>query len=526
MNAKQVQYAKHSVCKVMGVHKAFNYKEPYLLEEESQFGGTAFFIDPKLFGSNFSIEIGDSRFALTNFHVVDTLDNKTCQLTYPSKGNSCITATVIFVVPSMDVAILQIDPHGDHPLWFDSGDIRDFIQSIPNLKVNTDMIKGNSQKVVAIGFPNLSSDYQLAEGCISGRGLGMIQCTISLNGGNSGGPLMCKNKVIGICTASICESESLGLAVPISQICRFLQLWTSYNSTILCTPSWGVLTKTTTPDYMEYHAVDTAIQGCSVQKMVQDVGTLYKASIREGDILLGINSNNKRYNIDNYGLVQVPWTDKRVPIDNQEFIISLHPDDIRMDIFKWSTKRMKRNIKVRPSPIDFKIRHMYHAWEPVDYAMLGGCVFMNLSMNQLEVEDEEDEAYCPPSQVASIQAFIHKSMHMEHSVVVTHIPAQSHVSSQKLIQPFDRIIKCNGKKVKDVRHFEELIRTSVHACNVDNNTTKTSFIVLETQRDTIYLNLHKLLLKEIQDCMRMAYPKEKCQLLQLSTKKKRKRTLY
>lgn len=526
MNTKQVQLAKHSVCKVMGVHKTFNYKEPYLQEEESQFGGTAFFIDPKLFGSNFPIEVGDKRFALTNFHVVDTLDNKTCQLTYPSKGNSCITATVIFVVPSMDVAILEINPHGEHPLWFDSGDIRDFIQSIPNLKVNTTMVKGNSQKVVAIGFPNLSSDYQLAEGCISGRGLGMIQCTISLNGGNSGGPLMCKNKVIGICTASISESEALGLAVPISQIFRFLQLWANYNDTILSTPSWGVVTKTTTPDYMQYHSVDEAIQGCTVQKMVKNVGTLYQSSIREGDILMGINSDGNRYNIDNYGLVQVPWTDKRVPIDNQEFIISLHPDAIQMDIFKWSNKRIKRNISVCPSTIDFKVRHMYHAWETIDYAMLGGCVFMNLNMNHLEIDEDEDEAYCPANQVASIQSFIHKTMHMNHTVVVTHIPGQSHVSSQKLIQPFDRIIKCNGKKVKDVKHFDELIRTSVHACNANETDVKASFIVLETQNNTIYLDLHKLLLKEVQDCMRMSYPREKCHLLNLNTKRKRKRTLY
>lgn len=526
MNAKQVQYAKQSVCKVMGVHKSFNYKEPYLQEEESQFGGTAFFIDPTFFGSNFPIEIGNNRFALTNFHVVDTLEDKTCQLTYPSKGNSCITATVIFVVPSMDVAILQINPFGEHPLWFDSGDIRDFIQSIPNLKVNKEMIKGNSQKVVAIGFPNLSSDYQLAEGCISGRGLGMIQCTISLNGGNSGGPLMCKNKVIGICTASISESEALGLAVPISQICRFLQLWANYSETILCTPSWGVVTKTTTPDYMEYHSVDKAIQGCSVKQMVKDVGTLYKSSIREGDILMGISSDGKRYNIDNYGLVHVNWADKRVPIDNQEFIISLDPNDINIDIFKWSTKRIKTNIKVCPSYIHFKVRHLYHPWESVDYTILGGCVFMNLSMNHLEVDEEEDEAYCPPGQVAMIQSFIHETMHMEHSVIVTHIPAQSHVSTQKLIKPFDRIIKCNGKKVKNVQHFQELIKESVNKYNEDKDTMKNSFIVLKTQRDTIYLNLHKLLQKEIQDCMRMTYPKEKCHLLHLNTKKKRKRLVY
>ena len=49
----------------------------------------------------------------------------------------------------------------------------------------------------------------------------MIQLNISFNGGNSGGPLFFKNKVIGICTASISDSEALGLAMPINQIIRF-----------------------------------------------------------------------------------------------------------------------------------------------------------------------------------------------------------------------------------------------------------------------------------------------------------------
>ena len=43
---------------------------------------------------------------------------------------------------------------------------------------------------------------------ISGRGLGMIQINISLNGGNSGGPLMHNHKVIGICTASEADTEA------------------------------------------------------------------------------------------------------------------------------------------------------------------------------------------------------------------------------------------------------------------------------------------------------------------------------
>ena len=57
MNPNQVQKAKKSVCRVMGVHKSYNFREPYLEHETEQFGGTAFFVDPKsTFGENFPID--------------------------------------------------------------------------------------------------------------------------------------------------------------------------------------------------------------------------------------------------------------------------------------------------------------------------------------------------------------------------------------------------------------------------------------------------------------------------------------
>ena len=104
-------------------------------------------------------------YILTNFHVVEAVVNGQCLLRYPDRGHSTMTATVKFICPALDVAILAVDPHGTHPMWFDSGDIRDFIEQIPNLPLETKKpIKGNSQPVMAIGFPNASQDYQLCKG--------------------------------------------------------------------------------------------------------------------------------------------------------------------------------------------------------------------------------------------------------------------------------------------------------------------------------------------------------------------------
>ena len=524
MNPKVIQRAKKSVCKVMGVHRAFNYKEPYNQHESVQFGGTAFFVEPKkAFGSNFPIEIGDKRFAITNFHVVDELAENQCYLCYPEKGHSQISATVVYTVPSLDVAILMVDPHGDHPFWFDSADIRDFIETIPNLKIDETPIKGNSQKVVAIGFPNLSTDYQLCEGCISGRGLGMIQLSISLNGGNSGGPLMYKGKVIGICTASITDSEALGLAVPILQAIRFFRHWTSYDNIILQTPSWGMKSKTTTSAFLEFYEVDS-IQGCTIDKVVS-TGAIRKAKIQERDIIMGISSAGKRYNVDNFGLVSFDkYTDKRVPIENQEFILSLNPDDIKLDIFSWKSKKIKRCVNVTPYPIDFKIRDVHHCWEDVPYAMLGGLVFMNLCMGHL-IEDleEDEEPICPAEQAIPLISFSHSTMHSKTAVVVTYIPPQSHVASQNTLKVFDRIIKINNRKVKDVSHLQELVEEAVLKYNSKDATVKNTFIVMETDKGKVFLSLKQLYAREVHDIARDNYPADKCMLLKMKVNQRKRK---
>ena len=262
---------------------------------------------------------------LTNYHVIETLETNKCSLHYPEHGLSYINAKVEFILPKFDVAILSVNPRDDHPMWL-VGSIADFLESIPNLQLFDKIVKGNSQDVIAVGFPNLSSDYQICDGIISGRGLGMIQLNISFNGGNSGGPLFHKNKVIGICTASISESEALGLAVPMTQILNYFQKWTEYDHHILTvlpgallptqqpTTTWNtmILTKLT-----KEHLLAKIVPGSSVDKI-----------LKPKDILMGISSADKRYSIDQYGLLKADWTDKRVPIDDHEFLTSLDPNDI------------------------------------------------------------------------------------------------------------------------------------------------------------------------------------------------------
>jgi S1-C subfamily serine protease len=486
MNPREVQKAKKSVMKVMGVHTAYHWNQPYIDVEEYQAGGTAFFVNPKDFGPAPFYD-PRKRYLLTNFHVVDSVASRKVELCYPSKGFNRLSASIIHVVPSLDVAILCIDPSGEHPSWRDGGPVHDFLDNIPNLKLDMTPVKGNSQSVIAIGFPSLSKDVQLCGGHVSGRGLGMIQLNISLNGGNSGGPLMYKNKVIGICTASEADTEAIGLAVPIHQIVRFFRHWGDFDQTLMRMPSWGLNAVILTEDYLKYHGIG-GLQGVLVEKPVPRQAC-DKCGLEKNDIVLGINNSTGRYNIDCDGLVQVDWTEKRVPITNNEFIMSLDPDSIELHVYKHRTKRRVR-VKVRPEVIPFETREKWHHWEDIEYTTLGGAVFMDLAMNHLEVDEEDEECFVPPEKCVSISNLIKKSMNMKPIVVCTHIPSQTYLHAQRSLQPFDVIKKVNNTTVKNVKHFDQLIKKL--AQNIDSK----RYIKLETERTEVYIDLEKIAVQE------------------------------
>lgn len=484
MRPQDVQKAKKSVVKVMGVHTTFNWTQPYIDTEEMQFGGTAFFVDPKEFGE-VPFKTRGLRFLLTNFHVVDSVLTKQVELCIPSKGFNRLTASIIHVVPAMDVAILCIDPLGEHTAWRCNDSIPLFLEDIPNLKLNNVPVKGNSQEVTAIGFPSLSTDYQLCEGCVSGRGLGMIQLNLSLNGGNSGGPLMHKNKVIGICTASEAETEAIGLAVPIHQILRFFRHWADFSNELLKIPSWGIDMNILTDEYLKYNNIRESTQGVLVEKVIKDQAG-FQAGLKPDDIIVGLHDRNNRYNVDYDGLVSVDWTDKRIPITNTEFIMSLDPDTVEMCVFR---KKKTKTLKIRPCVIDFKTDERYHCWEDIPYAMFGGTVWMNFAVNHME-EDEDEEPPIPSSQSIPLANKIKKSMNMEHIVICTHIPGQTYFETQRVLMPYDILVSINDTKILNVQHMNEVI------ADLAKNIEGKPYAKFQLERCRMFVDLKQILLQE------------------------------
>ncbi len=144
---------------------------------------------------------------ITNAHVINTKQNTTIS-TYDGKKYD---AFVVAMDTNIDVAILGVKDVTFTPL------------TIANESTN---IVGSD--VYAIGAPN-SLAYTLTKGVISAKerkvnGQSFIQTDAAINTGNSGGPLLNdKGEVLGVNTYKMSDSEGIGLAIPISEVTKFLK---------------------------------------------------------------------------------------------------------------------------------------------------------------------------------------------------------------------------------------------------------------------------------------------------------------
>lgn len=523
MNQRTINSIKKSVCKVHGVNRAYNFHQPYQLNDEYESGGTGFFVNPKHFGSEFK-EKQNCRYLLTNFHVVSNYDQKSCLLEWPERNKSYLIADVLYVAPNLDVAILELNIGVPQVKWW-SGDHVEWIESIKNCPLNTtDIIKGSSQKVKCIGFPNLQSDYQLSDGTLSSRGLGMLSCDLSINAGNSGGPLFLSNKVVGICTASVCDAERLALAVPIQEIFRFFQHYCQFTSQILRLPCWGMSLKNLSPEYMDFKNIDRAFNGVLIKSVIKNQSCC-KAGLKKGDIIVGIETKDMKgniikYNVDTFGQVQFSSTDMRVSIDSVEFMLNLDPKYLILHVYR---RKKLYTINVYLKPIDFKVRTRYPTYESISYTMIGGVCISELHLNMLtnksDDEDEEEEECIFDHSVLNT---LKKTSGMEAMCVITHIPPQSYVSfAANDLSEHDHITKINNIKISNMHQLSSLL-DKIADDYYSNKNEKSNYIVIHTSNDEHVLSLDQIseTERELNKSMLVSLP---LRFLRKKKTKKRKR---
>jgi S1-C subfamily serine protease len=151
---------------------------------------------------------------LTNAHVVTYASQVYVQ---PYQSADKLSAEVIGVAPGIDLALLKLDDE-------------EFFKDHPPLPMS-EVVPKTGEKVNAYGYPMGGSGLSVTEGIVSRiefssyyydtAGL-RIQVDAALNPGNSGGPVISNNKIMGLVFSGIRKADNIGYLIPVEEINLFL----------------------------------------------------------------------------------------------------------------------------------------------------------------------------------------------------------------------------------------------------------------------------------------------------------------
>ena len=157
----------------------------------------------------------EGRRILTNAHVV--LYASQIQVQANQAGDK-VSATVETIGPDMDLAVLKLEDQA----FFDSHPPLPRTSTLPEVK----------ETVLAYGFPLGGDTLSITRGIVSriefanyGRFVGglRVQIDAAINAGNSGGPAMVGDRMIGLAFSHLGKADNIGYIIPTEEVDLFLR---------------------------------------------------------------------------------------------------------------------------------------------------------------------------------------------------------------------------------------------------------------------------------------------------------------
>ena len=436
------------VVRIIAENIEINFKIPYQIKTPTKGQGTGFFIDNK-------------GHILTCAHVIQS--SKNIYIEIPSIDNKKHKCNVIGLCPEFDIALIKCLDY----------------KSKTYLKLGDSNKLSSEDKVVVIGYPasmtkssSNKNNLKFTNGIISGQQNGLIQTDSAINPGNSGGPLFCKNKVIGINSQKLVAPslDNIGYAIPIN---NYKVIKDQFNKNIIINrPNLLLNYDNTTEEIIKNLTNNKIKNGIIVSKLYED-SPLKNTEIKKDSIITKINN----IEIDNYGISKNhKWINTNISIND---IISNCKNNQKIKIEYYNNDKKKVST-VDLKPIDLKIKQVFSSFEEVPYFILGGMIFMNLTLNHILSNFQNPKMIC----LMMDEEFLFK----EH-VIISYIFPNTEIDILNNLEENDIIKKVNDIEVNNLK---ELIK-ALDKCILKN---KKEYIRIENNKGKSILMLKSDLIKQ------------------------------
>jgi len=201
----QTQKVRDSVAKIFASYRAPDFRRPWTKMPPQEVSGTGFVVD----GGRI----------MTNAHVVELSSRIYVQ---PPHSADKLRARVIGISQHIDLALIEIIDEDERAEFHASHPALGLAEGTPEI----------GSTVRAIGYPTGGEQVSITEGVVSrieyaeynmeARGL-RIQVDAALNHGNSGGPVIRGDEVVGVVFSGIEFAENIGYVIPSEEVRLFLE---------------------------------------------------------------------------------------------------------------------------------------------------------------------------------------------------------------------------------------------------------------------------------------------------------------
>ena len=414
----------NSIIRIISYNIDYDYFNPPNIINDEQTIGTGFFIKPKII--------------LTCAHVVENA--KTLYYTIPTISDKKYKLKILGLAPDIDIAILlSIDYESPHILSLTNSD---------NIKLE--------DSIITIGFPLGQDKIKITKGIISGVQFSNIQIDSAINGGNSGGPLILNNKVIGIVSSKVENASGVGYAIPSNLLYIFDRK--KQSSIIYNSCNFYAKFSNTPNNYIKIINNDVVKSGYTLS-YIADYSPLKKFNIDIGDVIFEfdnkqinnfgeININQFKYNLLDY--IQ------RLNIDNEYMIkyFSKNNQSINTIIIKFSNQNMMGIKKIIP------------IIDKLDYINIGGLILTPLTQNIIV------------NNPTKFRYFYKYNNVLISRVIVVNILPNSYFNISENINKCDIISKINNINIYTIDDIKNILK------NISSNDR---FLQIETNRNKLEL---------------------------------------
>ena len=418
---------RDAVVKIQTTQLSPDYQRPWAKASPKKSGGSGVIID-----------VGELH-VLTNAHVVRFASQIYVQ---PNLTTDKFAAEIIAIAPGIDLALLKIKKPG-------------ILKEHSALPL-ADELPSTKDTVSVYGFPIGGNDLSVTEGIVSriefsqyyfGDFGTRIQVDAALNPGNSGGPAVVGDQIVGLVFSGIRNADNIGYLIPAQEIRMFLD--DVRDGSYLGKPKLFERVQVAENDALRHRLnLESDTTGVIVTKPYREESSY---PLKQWDLITHVGPHN----IDNQGLVQLR-DDLRLRFDY--FLPKLAEEgQITLTIVRAGEELILQ------VPFEYEREMLLPRakYNYPEYAIYGPLVFTTatLEIGQGVARSSRGLALLASRQSPLISRLMDKPAFPEEQLVIVPTGMFSHPINKGYSSPaFNVVSHVNDEPVKNLAHLVELLR--------------------------------------------------------------------